>query len=434
MSAFNESDANAQSMLFIAGFQLGIPLALCKTKNGGGWPTIREALTKKFCSLEKDYYVIEEVFDEFPDADILAKVEPETNMPLDWPLRIEYIHFLKNFPVKTFCQNEKNNFSHESLTLKSEIWICPTGIVLIIGRISSPCKDVSHFNELSDIIEDHYAELSYIYIQVASCILSCIKENKIKKVSHIHNDIKLLEKFIDQNEIINLNNEFIYSETNKKFLESIIDDIYYIEFIPNLKNKNRIEYTDATIYNNIYTSIYIVISYYSFLNLRWLTKHLTHQTKILQESMSNPSRSTGKNIINIQEMKSFRVFCLRLLNEIRPMSIRLKREYMEAMESFWEGSRMEKDVDLINSQLATIENIFEWIDATKKQIRDFKLTLGAIVLTIISISAVVAQLISTIDFNSEIDKNLRIILISGGSSFVALIILLIYIIPGYTKK
>lgn len=133
-------------------------------------------------------------------------------------------------------------------------------------------------------------------------------------------------------------------------------------------------------------------------------------------------------------MKSFRVFCLRLLNEIRPMSIRLKREYMEAMESFWEGSRMEKDVDLINSQLATIENIFEWIDATKKQIRDFKLTLGAVVLTIISISAVVAQLISTIDFNSEIDKNLRIILISGGSSFVALIILLIYIIPGFTKK
>lgn len=428
MSAFNKIDAQNSSMLFIAGFQLGFPLALSKINKNAGWAPIRDALSEEFCA-SADFRVIPEnasdKSDETDNTDIMEKIRPETNIPLGWPLRIEYLHFAKIFSINEFCEKRKNSI-HTKWDLKSEIWICPTGIVLLVGRICHIDKQKSiPFKELSDIIEEQYAELSYIYTIVASIILNIIEEKKIKKILCRKDDLELLKDCISLlGDPKNVTQEFnyekiIYQAKNRKLLDKILVDVYYIESNPKEVGKNRIEYVDSTIFNDFLIPIYIVISYSSFLNMRWLTRHLTEQTKILHENILNIS-SKKYNVAKLYEIKSFRVFCLRLLNEMRPMSIRLKREYMEAMETFWEGSRMGKDVELISNQLEAIENIFEWINATEKQIFENKLNKIVVIITVCSVLAVVAQLISTIDYSTPAWLNhlWRSVLIFGVATVV----------------
>lgn len=432
MSAFNKIDAQNSSMLFIAGFQLGFPLALSKFDNNVGWLPIRNVLAEKFCA-NGDFFVIPENGTKKPDnaasADIMEEIRPETNIPLGWPLRIEYLHFEEVFSINKYC--EKNNSIQARWILKSEIWICPTGIVLIVGRLSSINRqDDIHFGNLSDLIEDHYAELSCVYTIVADVILKAIDENKIEKVSCRQCDLELLRESIDllgdtQHTMQGLDFKKVLSQSeNRSLFEKILVDVYYIESNPTANGENRIGYVDSRIFDDFYIPIYIVISFSSFLNMRWLSRHLTEQTKVLHEDILNISEKKH-NVAKLYEMKSFRVFCLRLLNEMRPMSIRLKMNYMEAMEIFWDGSRMEKDVELINSQLQAIENIFEWISVTEKQLFEDKLKKIGVVITACSVLAVVAQLISTIDFKETFMFNQfwRSILISsvaviGGSFFV----------------
>lgn len=405
-------------MLFIAGFHVGFPLCLCRTNKKAGWPPIRELLAEAFRS-HKDYNVIDEIISaghkKTEERNILKEIKPETNIPLGWPLRIEHSRFNEIFSINTFFEKEKFDHKQTNFDLKSEIWICPTGTVVLIGRIT--CTDEEApltLNYFSDTVENHYAELSYIYTCVVDIILKCIKDNEIKNVPLNKEERIILENCISLSNSINVDkyNPF-KDEVSKSTFESILIDVYYIELSNDHKEKNIIKYVDSTIFNDPTTSVYIIISYLSFLNMRWLTQYLSEQTRILHEDIENISIGAYNNS-KLYEIKYFRVFCLRLLNEMRPMSIRLTRKYMEAMEIFWNNSRMEKDVELINSQLETIENIFEWIDTTKKQILEDKIKNIAFIVTTISLLAVVAQIISTIDFQEfTIDKLGRFILIFG---------------------
>jgi NADH:ubiquinone oxidoreductase subunit 4 (subunit M) len=97
---------------------------------------------------------------------------------------------------------------------------------------------------------------------------------------------------------------------------------------------------------------------------------------------------------------------------------------------------MHQLVNQVNDQLMTFEKMFDWIDEISKEARNFKIGISAVLLALISIMAVIAQLVSTIDINYQLDEKNRFVLILCGFVIGVLCTLAIYMLPitkRYTK-
>ena len=73
--------------------------------------------------------------------------------------------------------------------------------------------------------------------------------------------------------------------------------------------------------------------------------------------------------------------------------------------------------------------MFDWVEEVKKEVRNFKIGLAAVLLALISITAVAAQLVSTIDVNSQLGVGERILFIFIGFTIGILSTLGIYMLP-----
>ena len=191
--------------------------------------------------------------------------------------------------------------------------------------------------------------------------------------------------------------------------------------------KFRIEYDDSSIVSDDSSYIfYIHIAYSTFIGLLWLVKHLGEGLRRLQNIFIG--QSPFKKGVS-SELKLLRIFCLQFINESNPISIRLTRRYMECIEIFWKASRLSLLVNQINEQLAALEEMVDWIEGLEREARNFKIGIAAILLAVISITAVVAQLVSTIDVNSQLSGLERGYLILIGLVVGVLCTLGIYMLP-----
>lgn len=153
------------SLTFIAGFHLGIPLAICQTRESTGWIEVRKELSESFSKESAPFELLS------------VDYEPETNFPLGKPVTIRFLKFFEVFNFKQFLQDEGLLLPPNQYKFDSLIWICPSGVVLVIGRIycyQNRCISLSQFE---NIVEKHYAELAYVFTEVAKVILSLLPED-----------------------------------------------------------------------------------------------------------------------------------------------------------------------------------------------------------------------------------------------------------------
>lgn len=112
------------TLIFIAGFHLGIPLAICKTKKSIGWEEIREELKESFRVRSSLFKVVS------------VNYETETSFPLGKPLTIQYLNFFKVVNLPEYFQKPRFSSSNHQYELDNLIWVCPSGVVLVMARIS----------------------------------------------------------------------------------------------------------------------------------------------------------------------------------------------------------------------------------------------------------------------------------------------------------
>jgi amino acid transporter len=92
---------------------------------------------------------------------------------------------------------------------------------------------------------------------------------------------------------------------------------------------------------------------------------------------------------------------------------------------------MDELIGQIQGQLETLEDMSNGIEELNKDVRNFKIGIAAVLLSLISITAVVAQLISTLDINMQLRIKERTFLILLGFIIGIFATIVIYVLPGF---
>jgi hypothetical protein len=420
-------DFDTHNLIFIGAFHLGAPLAMYRASELEGWSELRSELRDVFSQCGGTFNVVE------------MELSSETNFPLGKPLFLKHNHFFKVFDLQKFFIEEKVSIKEKDYTPDHIIWVCPSGVVLIFGRISLKTPILITYKQFSEIIEINYAFLTSIFTDVAGVIFDTIAEKISRSIFCNQNHIKkcqegitIRKQFIESDDSGNLDYSLLVDKLkndkkSRSLFEDILLDVYYIDFLKqNSHRKLDIGYVyTSVVTNDIHYLLIISIAFSSFIGFYWLQKHLNEKSRMLQKNIvaDIPLRE------EIAELKLLRIFCLQFIQESRPISIRLTHRYMESLEKVWEQERIHVLVSQVNEQLDTLEAMFEWVDDTNKENRNTKLGVAAIILSIISITAVVAQLISTIDIANKLGVIERLFCISNGCIIGALLTCIIYFFP-----
>jgi hypothetical protein len=102
---------------------------------------------------------------------------------------------------------------------------------------------------------------------------------------------------------------------------------------------------------------------------------------------------------------------------------------MTCLEEVWKGCRLHTLVDQVNEQLATLGEMFNWVEDVHKEARNITIGLVGVVLAILASTATTAQLISTLDINNGLFATTRVYWILGGLLVTGLIGVGIYLVP-----
>ncbi len=424
----NQGDKSKSHLTFFAAFHLGVPLAVCETPKSTGWDGISDEISYNI-SLDSRF------------ESTTIKYHPDTHFPLGQPISIRYRDFERIFDTERYLADAGIHISKSQYSIENLIWICPSGIVLVMGELTFAKRSLLSLGNFEDeIVEKHYAELTYIFSEVAESVLEIFPTGLLKSSLVSRSDLEKIEKAIairrnsnDENNSIRADKKPVaaFLTENKQaraHFEEILIDVYYVDWRDNTKrDKININYVDSSVETSDSTfPLLICIAFSSFTGLLWLQKHLGEQAMISERGLVGPFR-LPKEIA--YEFKVFRILCLRFIDESSPTRIRLERVYVEPFEICWKEFRMHVLVNYVNDQLATLEKMFDWIDEIEKESRNLKIGIAGVLLALLSITAVAATLVSTIDVNSELGWRERLIFIFIGLIIGALSTLAIYFFP-----
>jgi hypothetical protein len=421
--------SGGESVFCLVGFHLGIPLASCQTARSVGWDEIRQELAETLVSRRDQFEASS--FDH----------EAETRFPLGRPIAIRYRPFFQVFNLAGFLSQKQLLPPWSECNLDHLIWICPSGVVMLMIRmcVSDASVDVDLLNQ--EIMRQHYAELSYIFTEIAEVVDALLPETVLQSAlcsvdaiaaqqacialrkSHspmIASDMSAGEAVVFE--------FFEHDPAARTQFEEILLDVYYIKMtVQQDVETMSIGYFKSEISSTNRQFPFIISSVYSsFVGFLWIMRHLGEQALTLQRALIGAlpfSRGVAS------ELKLYRIFCLRLINESRPMSIRLTTEYMSCMEAFWTASRVNLLVDQISEQIETLDAMLDWAEAAHKEARNMKIGLVAIFLALLSTTAVAAQIVSTVDVSAQLGMHWRILSILIGFSLGVLSTIGIYLLP-----
>lgn len=426
---FSNLNNNSQNyfMLF-AGFHLSTPLTPIENDNSKGWMVNKKVLSNTFES-NTCYTLLENEFNK------------EFNYPIGKPILVKINDLDNVFQMKNYLENLVQDHCEDLVSTDNIIWVFPTGVVLICVKFSIRKECDLTLSLFREIIGNHYPELTYLYVRIAEIIISSLNINQTN-ISYKTNEFDLCLKAIDfqqDKKITNKQNGISCLEQIKESPESlqlyeeILLDVYFVEYLYKQNaNETRIDYRDTTIISDDPDLILsICLTYASFINLLWLRSLLIDESKSIQEESIKDYVNKMRSATNLRLL---RVFILQFINQSTPTCIILTRRYIITMESCWREFRMHNLVTTINDQINTLDAMISAIEARNEDVRNFRIGLAALLISVISITAVVSDLINTIDINLQLDIFSRIRFIFIGFAIGSILVSLIYFFPLIKRK
>lgn len=429
----NDKNAGKHSLVFMAGFHIGIPFCIYSTRAPDSWKQVRDQLSERFKS--KNYFQIAEM-----------EYHPETFFPLGKPLTITYSALFHAFDLPAYIQGKGLPLPPEDYKLDHLIWICPNGVVLVMAQISFDGERSLSLAQLEEIVEEHYAELTFIFNEIADVIFACIPP--LSSLLCSTDDIDQCKKAIAENRrLVDPDSENRLENVRRaaqsihenspiaSLYEDILFDVYFIDFVesPGPEEIN-IRYKDASIKCSGRSHLPLLgIGFSTFVGFLWIQKHLRCDLRELQGRIVGVFRGAGEGYA---ELKLFRMFVISFIVESSPINVRLKAEYKKRLQEFWEAEEMSTLVDQIKNQLGTLEEMFKWIEDSESATRTFRFAVGGLIFALLSVISTVNTLISTFDGNKHLGLWGRIVIIFMGLVFVGLLYLGVWRLklPGRGQK
>jgi hypothetical protein len=396
---------------FIAGFNLGVIFELIKHFGIDMTQIIIERLKNS------DYFEIlqaknDQFFDMSPGKLFLMEREV-TSYPISDPIIFKY--------KEKVIEDLLNNFNYENTDIYKweeiiwhEFWIIPTGTFLFIG-IFEKSGDLTNFD--NEFVSNNYNLLANIF----KSVIQNLELENLKTLLVQRNISKIAQ-------IMSTSKMGILREIPIEDYESLLEDVYYIEVLNGDEIKYQIGYqnTKITVNKEEAKSVsFVVISYSIFLNMICFQKFLKEKIAELKRLMIQ--KSLVRSALPL--VKQLKLFITEFVSSSHPISIRLTETYMQIIKEFHKNSYVDELQNQIYSQINTIDDIISWMDTKISEQRDLKLGLIAILFTLISISSVCAQIISTVDIYNSVSPLERIYLILIGFIFGLIVSSLIFAIP-----
>jgi hypothetical protein len=396
---------------FIAGFNLGIIFELIKHFGIDMTQIIIERLKNS-----DDFEILQAKNDQFFDMSPgkLFLMEREvTSYPISDPIIFKY--------KEKVIEDLLNNFNYENTDIYKweeiiwhEFWIIPTGTFLFIG-IFEKSGDLTNFD--NEFVSNNYNLLANIF----KSVIQNLELENLKTLLVQRNISKIAQ-------IMSTSKMGILGEIPIEDYESLLEDVYYIEVLNGDEIKYQIGYqnTKITVNKEEAKSVsFVVISYSIFLNMICFQKFLKEKIAELKRLMIQ--KSLVRSALPL--VKQLKLFITEFVSSSHPISIRLTETYMQIIKEFHKNSYVDELQNQIYSQINTIDDIISWMDTKISEQRDLKLGLIAILFTLISISSVCAQIISTVDIYNSVSPLERIYLILIGFIFGLIVSSLIFAIP-----
>ena len=309
----NDESAEKHSFSFIAGFHVGFPLAVLQTKGAAGWLEIRDLLFKTFSESSKKFHVISSDYD------------PETIFPLGKPLIIQYDNFIEDICFISDLEALGVPVKSDKYKLDHLIWICSSGIVLLMWKIST--NDERLYRKLRSTIYDNdqydpskhyytsqrYVDLANIFIQISQIVRNAVSTPNLaflfetsKHVDEFQRACLLLDNLAGFNvdetvQIKHLSNAIKKEKNNRILFEELLIDVYYIEVNQcATDNDFQIGYIESIL--NTKDPQYILTTaaiYSSFVGFLWLRRYLAEELESLQQILASEKTMRGEFLSRI---------------------------------------------------------------------------------------------------------------------------------------
>jgi hypothetical protein len=354
----------------------------------------------------------DQFFDMSPGKLFLMEREV-TSYPISDPIIFKY--------KEKIIEDLLNNFNYENTDIYKwgeiiwhEFWIIPTGTFLFIG-VFEKRGDLTNFD--NEFVSNNYNLLANIF----KSVIQNLELENLKTLLVQRNISKIAQ-------IMSTSKMGILGEIPIEDYESLLEDVYYIEVLNGDEIKYQIGYqnTKITVNKEEAKSVsFVVISYSIFLNMICFQKFLKEKIAELKRLMIQ--KSLVRSALPL--IKQLKLFITEFVSSSHPISIRLTETYMQIIKEFHKNSYVDELQNQIYSQINTIDDIISWMDTKISEQRDLKLGLIAILFTLISISSVCAQIISTVDIYNSVSPLERIYLILIGFIFGLIVSSLIFAIP-----
>jgi len=418
---FDDFPGKAQ-LIFLAGFHIGIPISIFDHSH----KPFGESLDSRHSNSDisncytRPNTASSNLISKFKQNCNFAIIEeeyaPSVGFPLGKPLILHYRNFSNVFKWKGL-----SNYPSDNL-----IWICPSGVVLVMGRVLVPSNLQYETREIFDnIVDSQMPQLTLVFSEVAEVILQAYSPEILDSVRCCHTDIKKSRSAIDfrlkHPDLANGSEEEWekLAVDEKEFLEDVLIDIYYMDFCLKpecfCKNDLKITYIDASVSSRYINKpqylLIIAIAYSSFVGLLAFQKFLSEKVRMLHSKILRGSKT---NDAISAELKLLGAFCLEFMDESEPTRIHLMGHYMECVAECWKEYRLYELSDQVRRQISTLDKMIEWVDQRAKEDRNLRIGIAAVVLALISILAVAAQLISTLDVSNQFGGQERLLLILIG--------------------
>ena len=396
---------------FVAGFNLGVIFELIKHFGIDMTQIIIERLKNS------DYFEIlkaknDQFFDMSPGKLFLMEREV-TSYPISDPIIFKYKEKVIEDLLNKFNYENTDIYKWEEI-IWHEFWIIPTGTFLFIG-IFEKSGDLTNFD--NEFVSNNYNLLANIF----KSVIQNLELENLKTLLVQRNISKIAQ-------IMSTSKMGILREIPIEDYESLLEDVYYIEVLNGDEIKYQIGYqnTKITVNKEEAKSVsFVVISYSIFLNMICFQKFLKEKIAELKRLMIQ--KSLVRSALPL--VKQLKLFITEFVSSSHPISIRLTETYMQIIKEFHKNSYVDELQNQIYSQINTIDDIISWMDTKISEQRDLKLGLIAILFTLISISSVCAQIISTVDIYNSVSPLERIYLILIGFIFGLIVSSLIFAIP-----
>ncbi len=402
----------SHGLVFAAAFHIGIPLSLLATKRETDWRAIRDGVLGELTSAKRSSITPREPI-EF---------NTESRFPAGDPVALRYCEFEERFALgKLMAGDAGLDKLAAAISTDNTILICPSGLLLIIGQYTASSREAFRrvgldLKSFGDLIEQHYQDLREVFCDIMEA-LGPILDRRVTK---------LRRAFFGGPDIHALRNTV---EDDLGQADPLLD-VYYMECEAGSAAPDEgldeavitVGYVDAHLRSSdlVYAELILFI-YSSFAGFKWTVGFLNSKAQEIQNSLAASRRLPNRLD---DEIKLLRIFCFAFINESRPIMIRLTECYLKPLESFWEKSRMEDLASRMVQQVENLDRMVEWAQQVRRESTNIWIGTAAVILSVISLGAAVAGVVSTVDAPQVWARALRWQII-GFASIVCVVLALV---------